>query len=199
MLEKLLQKLTAQMIKNNIIPAQQRAVYHYSLEVALSLLSFWLMIIAFMLVFGSVWPTLLYLGVFFFFRSAIGGYHAKTHIRCLTLSAATYLTFIWSYTYLAKTWLAILLCSGLADITILLLAPVEHPNKPFSPSERMHYRKQSCYRIVLFLLFQITLAILKQPVTAAFCTAFGASQAALFMLIAYFQQIGGTTHERFDA
>ena len=190
MQDDLLDKLLIHLEKNELIPKGQYAIYHYSLEVSLSLISFWLMMAAFMLIFDSVWPTLLYLGIFCFFRSTIGGYHAQTHGRCLALSAVMYLLFIWSYTYLLKTWLLILSISIVASITVLLLAPVEHPNKPFSPIEQMRYRKQSCHRAVIFLLGQLLLATLDKYPNVAFCLAFGACQAAFSLLITYFQRKG---------
>ena len=179
--------------KHNLVPEEEREVYAYSLEVALSAAIFWLMMAALTLIFGQIGPTLIYLGVFFFLRSAIGGYHASTHLRCSVVSVVVYLGFIWCYTHLSEGTAWIVLLSGAAVLLIFCFAPVDHPNKPFSTAERAHYRQQSCGRAGVLILLQVLLLV-SGWTSMAFCVAFGAAQAAVFMFIAYLMQKGGETY-----
>ena len=122
-------------------------------------------------------------------RSAIGGYHAQTHWRCLAISAGAYVVFMVCYRCFAEDVLWTLLLSGLAGGLIFAFSPVDHPNKPFSKTERLQYRQKSCYRTWIFGLFQIFMLLFGQ-ITLTFCAAFGALQSAVFMFIAYSQNQG---------
>ena len=185
--------LLAYLIKHKMVPEDEREIYAYSLEVALSAAIFWLMMAVLTLIFGRIGSTVIYLSVFFFLRGAIGGYHASTHLRCSAVSVVVYLGFIWCYAHLSEGTAWIVLLSGVAVLLIFCFAPVDHPNKPFSTAERAHYRLQSCKRAGLFLVLQAIL-LANGWTASAFCVAFGAAQAAVFMLIAYLTQKGGEVY-----
>lgn len=190
MLTSVVDGLIVYLMKHELVPEEERGVYAYSLEVALSAAIFWLLLAALALFFGTIWPTVIYLGAFFFLRSAIGGYHASTHLRCSAISVVAYLGFIWCYARLSEGTTWIMLLSGAAVLLVFCFAPVDHPNKPFSTAERVHYRQQSCRRALVFAALQILLLSVGWT-EMAFSAAFGALQAALFLLIAYFMQKGG--------
>ena len=65
--------LLAYLTKHKLVPEDEREIYAYSLEVALSAAVFWLIMAILAAAFGRIWPTVIYLGAFFFLRSAIWG------------------------------------------------------------------------------------------------------------------------------
>ena len=187
MMARLIASLMTTLDKHDMIPEGEQDVYQYSLEVAFNAAVFWVMMIGLTLAFGRVLETVFYLGAFFFLRSAIGGYHASTHLCCLTLSAVLYLVFIGCCVLLKDVWLLTLLCCGAVTLGIVWCAPVDHPNKPFGSTERQHYRQQSLLRVCIFLFFEIAVIAIGYK-EMAFCAVFGAIQAVVFMLIAYYLQ-----------
>ncbi len=58
--------LLAYLIKHKMVPEDEREIYAYSLEVALSAAIFWLMMAVLTLIFGRIGSTVIYLSVFFF-------------------------------------------------------------------------------------------------------------------------------------
>lgn len=187
LLRKLVEWIMAKMEKHNMIPEGEQDVYAYSLEVVLGSAMFWLMMILLTIAFGEVGATMIYLIVFFLFRSSIGGYHASTHLRCISISAIAYLIFIWCYNQFASQTILTLVFSILAIVIVFIFAPIDHPNKPFSRAEWQRYRKQSCYCILAFGAFQMIMFVCGWE-KFVFSAAFGAIQAAFFMLIAHFAQ-----------
>lgn len=137
--------------------------------------------------FDQVLPTVFYLGWFFLFRNVTGGYHARTHFRCVSLSVLFYLGFIGLYTQLSsKVYFPLtLLLIGVSILLVLLFAPVDHPNKPFSLSEKQLYRHKSCQRLICFILFEAVVIFLGWT-NLAFSAALGAAQSAVFLFIAYY-------------
>lgn len=185
-MDKLLGILMRQLEKHEMIPEGEQEVYAYSLEVALGSASFWIMMAGLTAFWGELGPTVIYLSAFFFFAHCYWWVSCPNPWRCLAISAGVYVVFIGCYRYLAEQALWTVLFSGLAGILIFIFALIDHPNKPFSQSERSQYRRQSCYRAWIFCLFQIFVFLLGQ-ISIAFYAAFGALQSAVFMLIAYSQ------------
>lgn len=139
MLEKLINWLMTKMETHDMIPDGEQEVYAYSLEIALGSAMFWSMMILLTITFGHIEATVIYLVVFFLFRSSIGGYHASTHLRCIAISAIAYLIFIWCYSQFASQTMLTVVLSALAITVVLIFAPVDHPNKPFSEAEWHRY------------------------------------------------------------
>mgnify|MGYP003220694145 CR=1 FL=1 len=187
MLTALVERIIDYMIAHAVIPEEERESYAYSLEVVLGSCSFWLIMLCLVIAFDQILPTVFYLGWFFLFRSVTGGYHAHTHFRCITLSVLFYLGFIGLYTQLSsKAYFPLtLLLIGVTVLLVLLFAPVDHSNKPFSLSEKQLYRRRSCQRLICFILFEAVVIFLGWT-SLAFSAALGAAQSAVFLLIAYY-------------
>ena len=78
--------------------------------------------------------------VLFVQRMYIGGYHAKTQLRCLFISwIVTIISF--SIIKMDMSDRVLLYMMGVVTIIIWLAAPVEAENKPLSERERVLYRK----------------------------------------------------------
>lgn len=82
------------------------------------------------------WETALFTFSFLLFRKFFGGYHAKTHIGCISILVIMYLTMIFMIRLDARllSIIAMIICS-LSIIPVLLLSPVSHPNNPIDKIE----------------------------------------------------------------
>ena len=96
--------------------------------------------------------SLCFLGNLFIVRKVAGGHHANNYISCNLLSTANHILFVilvklvnvdTYYTFITLTLL-------FSAATILLIAPVDHKNKPFIKNEYKRYKLLSnLYCIVL--------------------------------------------------
>lgn len=96
--------------------------------------------------------SLCFLGSLFIVRKVAGGHHANSYISCNILSTANHILFVilvklvnvdTYYTFITLTLL-------FSAATILLIAPVDHKNKPFIKNEYKRYKLlSSLYCIVL--------------------------------------------------
>lgn len=99
---------------------------------------------------GMALECIVYLVAYMPLRSYAGGYHAKTPFRCYLLSIvmmAVTLSAIGKLFWSLPMVIAIII---FAVTTIILLAPVEDPNKPLSLKESTAYKKSA--RIILCVL-----------------------------------------------
>lgn len=83
-------------------------------------------------------------------RSYAGGYHAKTHIECISLSLCLFLISALSSTYFIE-YGKIILFSGVlfSIIMVFVLAPTESENKPLS---KRHKKNKTLSRIIVIAL-----------------------------------------------
>ncbi len=129
----------------------EKEVYAYSIEVLLSLLiNFTFLVIA---AYILKKPTELVIFVIFFsgLRAYAGGYHAKSHIECFSISLFIFIISAISNTYLKLYGELILIIGILLSITVIFLfAPSESENKPLSKKEKIKYKKFS--RIIVIIL-----------------------------------------------
>lgn len=84
MVKEMSQKLTAQMVCNNVVDAAKAPIYAYGIELLLSSLAGILALAAISLFLRVPFLWIPYLGGFIPIRLLGGGYHAKTHRSCIT-------------------------------------------------------------------------------------------------------------------
>ena len=90
--------------------------------------------------FGIPIEGLVFWIVLFVQRMYIGGYHAKTQLRCLFISWIVTIISFWIIK-MDMSDRVLLYMMGVVTIIIWLAAPVEAENKPLSERERVLYRK----------------------------------------------------------
>lgn len=99
------------------------------------------------IVVGDLLGAVFFYVLFFPIRKSVGGFHAKTQIRCLFMSAGILaIAFILFYKLTIPvifSWMSFVTSACL----IFVLAPVDNPTKPFDNIEFQVYRKRS--RIIL--------------------------------------------------
>ncbi len=85
-------------------------------------------------------------------RIYAGGYHAPTPRACLYLS---YFSAIASLLYIFLAPVPVVFSIGIAVLSVLIVivcSPVESPNKPLYPEERIYYRKKCIIITIIELL-----------------------------------------------
>ncbi|MGD9567264.1 MAG: accessory gene regulator ArgB-like protein [Sedimentibacter sp.] len=129
----------------------EKEVYAYSIEVLLSLL----LNLTFLAIAAYILkkPTELVIFIIFFsgLRIYAGGYHAKSHIECFSISLFIFIISAISNTYLKLYGELILIIGILFSMAIIFVfAPSESSNKPLSKKERLKYKIFS--RIIVVVL-----------------------------------------------
>lgn len=96
----------------------------------------------------------LFYGIFVSLRFFCGGYHAKSYSRCFSLFALTCLVYVLMLNgilwYAGCPFWVLGAAIIFLGTCILVKAPIEHTNRPFTTEERKLFRKRS---IQLFLFW----------------------------------------------
>lgn len=128
-------------------------VYKYGIEITLSSLINFVMIIVCSLLLGDLTAGLVFMVCFILIRSYTGGYHAETYLRCNIAFVCTFIL-----TYFVSGLFAHIDMNIYASITILLFgiipiikfAPVKNKHKPLSKCKR---KKSRIISLILYILF----------------------------------------------
>lgn len=147
-------------------------IYAYSIEVLISL--FINLIILFFMAFILKKTVELIIFIVFFsvLRSFAGGYHAKTHIECISLSLSLFILSALSSTYLIEYGKIILITGILFSITmVFVFAPSESENKPLGKKEYKKYKIISRIMVIVLSLIAIDLYFIKEATGYIYITA----------------------------
>lgn len=142
-------KITAFLIGQGIVSAEDKEIYEYGFELLIAdFINF-----TFILIIGGVnnkfWQTITYIILFVGLRSVCGGYHAKTHLRCHICTIGAFLAFLVLLNLKLLETSELLIPTGnfLAMILVVLFAPVTHADKPLCQSV---YKRNRVVAMVLF-------------------------------------------------
>ena len=177
----LAKKITLFYIKKGKIEEDDREVYEYSFEMLISTIINFLIMIVGALITKRYWETALFTFSFLLFRKFFGGYHAKTHIGCISILVIMYLTMIFMIRFDARllSIIAMIICS-LSIIPVLLLSPVSHPNNPIDKNRIKMYNIVSIFLVLLVVI----LAYLNYTKVSNTCYSIVFSIPLLFSIVA---------------
>ena len=133
------------------VSQEDREVYNYAFEILLATLLNFVVLCILAAITRTFLESLLFVAGFVPLRSMAGGYHAKTHFRCLLTLLLSYAMFWAVITFVPVTafpWINII-GTGVSVVLIWLLAPVDDPNKPLNKKEKMYFRKRSRIAILV--------------------------------------------------
>lgn len=149
MLQELSLHIADHLIQTHDIDQSEKDIYVFGLETMFMYAASFISTLFLAVLMKQPGECLVFMLLFHPLRSKAGGYHASTPLRCYLLSnsvAALSLMFIKYLSGAAPVVSGVLLFTA-AAIVILILAPVEHENKPLDPEERKVYGRRA--RIVL--------------------------------------------------
>ena len=138
--ENIVDDLAIMLVEKKIIKPENREFYFYGLQLAISKLFFFAVI----LIISIFTKTLLVSTAFVFMYSTIrqfsGGYHCSSEVSCFFVSILLYLIMILFYDidmHGGKIFLCI--STAVSVLLIMIFSPIEHKNKPLSVDERKRY------------------------------------------------------------
>lgn len=130
--------------EKQVIKRDEVEAYVYSMELLYSLLLNMILAGSIAILTGMIFPITAFLITFIGTRQCIGGYHAKTHLGCMTIFAIVLLGFsilVRRIPVQSAPWIC-MIAVIISVMLVVLLAPVEHPNKPLSQNEKVRLRKR---------------------------------------------------------
>lgn len=132
--------LTEKLIEDNVIEAENKEIILYGLQAITGNVMAFLVMLGIGACFGGAAESFILGCLIFPLRKNAGGYHAKTRVRCMMISAGILLLVFWSL-YAAEWSMKVymLIGSGFA-VLIFLLAPIGNANKPLDLEELRVYR-----------------------------------------------------------
>lgn len=144
-MNKAVDSITSFMIQKGVFSEDDREVYNYCFELLLSNLLNILATLLLAIIAGRLMETGLFLVGFLLLRRTAGGYHAQTHWGCFLLWTSFICGFLTVLTFLPRPYIPFLLvgCILLSLLTVFLLAPIEHENKPISKDDLRKFKRNS--------------------------------------------------------
>ena len=152
MLNKMAVKITDKLVLKKIVSDDMADIYIYGFELLISFFFSTIGVLIIGIILGRFLQTLMFLTTFILLRSFTGGYHANTYAVCslVTFSLFGVVLILTEFSFVP---LYLYLILGLVGTAImLLLVPIEHPNKKLSDDQKRKYKVIS---LVLFLMFTV--------------------------------------------
>jgi len=138
---------------------EEKEVYAYSIEVILSLILNLIILYEVAYMIGKIPELIIFIIFFSGLRTYAGGYHAKTHIECMTLSFIIFIISSMSSTWFIAYGEIIMLVGLIAsNILVFKYAPSESENKPLSNSQKKLHMLISrgivvAYSVIILILY----------------------------------------------
>lgn len=132
--------LSIMLAEKKIIKPENRVFYFYGLQLAISKLFFFLVILIIALFTKTFFVSMAFVFMYSAIRKYSGGHHCRSEVSCFFVSILLYLIMILFYdmdTYSGKIFLCI--TASISIILIMIFSPIEHKNKPLSTEERKKY------------------------------------------------------------
>jgi accessory gene regulator B len=153
MIAKLAKSTAYFFVEKQVVKKEDEDVYAYGMELLYSSILNIVLAVIIAISTNTVFPTTAFLMTFIIIRQYIGGYHAKTHLGCMSILAVVLCCFAILTRCIPdqyEIWISMLSVVS-SIILILRFAPVEHPNKPLSDNEKLRLRKRGI--ISMFIVF----------------------------------------------
>lgn len=184
-------KTAEKMAEHSIIEAKTPHIYAYGMELLFSSLVGVVALIIISTIFGTPFLWIPYLAGFIPLRLSGGGYHAKTHFRCIFTFSLLYslvLLIEIFYAIPVRVWLITCLVNL---IIILLFSPVAAPNKPLKECQGRTNRRDSLLLSLANLFGCVVLVFLCTSQNSWVNMYFaGSSMAGLSILLAVINKRG---------
>ena len=179
--------ITEKFVHNKLIAGDKKDIYAYGFEMLISTLVYFTGFLIISLLTQTLMPSLCFWGGLFIVRKVAGGHHANSYVSCNLLSTANHVLFVVLVKLLdTNTYYPFITFTLLfSTATILLVAPVDHKNKPFIKNEYKRYKLLSnLYCIVLGIIFLLVSAKFISIGTLLFAFTFGTLSATISLLCA---------------
>lgn len=191
-IEKISQSVVAFICRNMQVDDEMTEVYKYGIEIIVSSLINFLLILISSLILGDLLAGIVFMTLFVLLRSYTGGYHAETYLRCNIAFICTYLA-----TYVIAQAISVvehnIVITGvalvLAYIPIWIFAPVKNRHKYLSKEKIRFSRVVSA--IVYFLSTLIAMILCINNIWYGYLLAITDISISLLVMVEVFMQKKG--------
>ncbi len=136
----LIANFTRILIENEVIDAEDKEIYDYGLKQGMIIVLNAITTIMIGSLFGMLSETIVFSIAYIPLRSYVGGYHAKTQLRCYLLSVLLIICVLFAIENILWTSSIVLGLTFISGIIIFILAPMEDSNKPLDSIEKKVFR-----------------------------------------------------------
>ena len=124
-------------IKENIISAEQKETYKIGIELIIADIINFSAILLIGVLIKRIQCSGIYIFLLMYVRRFCGGFHAKTYWVCRMVTIGTYITILFvSNIILRNTVFYVILFDAISILTMVLFAPIAHPNKRLTYTEK---------------------------------------------------------------
>lgn len=128
-------------------------------------------------------PSLLISGsILILLRRKTGGYHAKTRMGCYIFSCCV-VSFLCLFNKIKMAFTVGIIGMVVADILILLFAPVENENRKLESDEKNHFRKQTIGLLVMVNVVASAIFLVHKYLFVAYCLERGVMFAGVLLML----------------
>lgn len=140
---KIIQRVTDELVSNNIINSDDSELYTYGLRQGALMLLNILTILFVGRMFGMLWQSVVFMVTYIPLRTYAGGYHARTQLGCYISSVVLIVAVLLVIRFIPWTNFIIITISITSGLIIYILSPVEDSNKPLDATEVKVYGKKA--------------------------------------------------------
>lgn len=135
------------LVKLGTIPKEHEAVYIYGFELICSFLFSVTLILILGAMIRKIIETVVFLILFILIRQFTGGFHATTYLKCQVCTICFYFFAIGLTLNIRPSIGVVALLMIFGTLVILIIGPIESPNKPLSNHQRKKNKRRG---VVLF-------------------------------------------------
>ena len=160
MLKNLAENLAQILAANNIIKVEDYDVYRYGLELVISKIIMYTIVLIIALLTNTLLFSVLFIGMYMVLRQYTGGFHCKSAEMCLVVSVLIYLIVLLFYLVnLINIKIIFATISLTIPLIVLIFSPVESVNNPLTIDEKSKYHR-SAVIVSIILLFIMCVSLL---------------------------------------
>lgn len=145
------------LVQNKVISFEEKELFIFGLQQGLIIILNVISSIIIGYIFGMIWQSIVFMVMYIPLRSYVGGYHARTQLRCYLFSLVLISLVLWGVKSIPWTSFICLIVSVIVGIIIFLFAPRADENKPLDDIETVVFKKRAriiyCAQELILLVF----------------------------------------------
>lgn len=153
-----IQRVTDELVSNNIIDSEDSELYTYGLQQGALMFLNILTILIVGKIFGMLWQSVVFMVTYIPLRTYAGGYHARTQWGCYISSVVLIVAVLLGIRFIPWTNFIIITISIISGLIIYILSPLEDSNKPLDAAEIKVYGKRT--RMILAFEFSVLILLI---------------------------------------
>lgn len=139
----LIEGFVESLVKSNTIGEDDKEIVTYGIEQGILILLNFATTVLLGFLFGMVWHSILYMIAYIPLRSFVGGYHARTTLRCYISSVVIISFALTAMKFFHWNTAVCVLLLILSSVIVFICAPRADDNKPFDDEEFIVFRRKA--------------------------------------------------------